>query len=102
AAEDPEAECSALNARQPMGRLVWAADVAEAIAYLASPEAGSTTGVALHVDGGMQNLRLRRCLHQPAGAEGLQHPAPPEPAGPGQLVERAAPLAQVDLRRRQL
>ena len=60
AAEDPEAERAALNARQPMGRLVSAAEVAEAIAYLASPEAASTTGVALHVDGGMQNLRLRR------------------------------------------
>jgi NAD(P)-dependent dehydrogenase (short-subunit alcohol dehydrogenase family) len=60
AAEDPEAERAALEARQPMGRLVSAAEVAEAIAYLASPEAASTTGVALHVDGGMQNLRLRR------------------------------------------
>ena len=60
AAEDPEAERAALNARQPMGRLVSAAEVAEAIVYLASPEAASTTGVALHVDGGMQNLRLRR------------------------------------------
>jgi NAD(P)-dependent dehydrogenase (short-subunit alcohol dehydrogenase family) len=60
AAEDPEAERAALNARQPMGRLVSAAEVAEAIVYLASPAAASTTGVALHVDGGMQNLRLRR------------------------------------------
>ena len=60
AADDPEAERAALNARQPMGRLVSAPEVAEAIAYLASPEAASTTGVALHVDGGMQNLRLRR------------------------------------------
>jgi NAD(P)-dependent dehydrogenase (short-subunit alcohol dehydrogenase family) len=60
AAEDPEAERAALEARQPMGRLVSAAEVAQAIAYLASPEAASTTGVALHVDGGMQNLRLRR------------------------------------------
>jgi NAD(P)-dependent dehydrogenase (short-subunit alcohol dehydrogenase family) len=60
AADDPEAERAALNARQPMGRLVSAAEVAEAIAYLASAEAASTTGVALHVDGGMQNLRLRR------------------------------------------
>jgi 2-keto-3-deoxy-L-fuconate dehydrogenase len=59
-APDPEAERAALEARQPIGRLVSAAEVAEAIAYLASPEAASTTGVALHVDGGMQNLRLRR------------------------------------------
>jgi NAD(P)-dependent dehydrogenase (short-subunit alcohol dehydrogenase family) len=60
AADDPAAERAALEARQPMGRLVSAAEVAEAIVYLASPEAASSTGVALHVDGGMQNLRLRR------------------------------------------
>jgi 2-keto-3-deoxy-L-fuconate dehydrogenase len=60
AAEDPEAERAALEARQPMGRLVSAREVAEAIAYLASPEAASTTGTVLAVDGGMQNLRLRR------------------------------------------
>jgi NAD(P)-dependent dehydrogenase (short-subunit alcohol dehydrogenase family) len=59
AAPDPEAERAALNARQPMGRLVSAEEVAAAIAYLASPEAGATTGTALAVDGGMQGLRLR-------------------------------------------
>ncbi|MEV0378397.1 SDR family oxidoreductase [Nonomuraea sp. NPDC050643] len=58
-AGDPEAERAALNARQPMGRLVSAEEVAAAIAYLASPEAGATTGTALAVDGGMQGLRLR-------------------------------------------
>lgn len=60
AAEDPQAERAALEARQPMGRLVSAAEVAEAIAYLASPAAASTTGTVLAVDGGMQGLRLRR------------------------------------------
>jgi NAD(P)-dependent dehydrogenase (short-subunit alcohol dehydrogenase family) len=60
AADDPEAERAALEARQPMGRLVTAAEVAEAIAYLASPAAASTTGTVLPVDGGMQGLRLRR------------------------------------------
>ncbi|MEO3870383.1 SDR family oxidoreductase [Nonomuraea sp. B12E4] len=59
AAPDPEAERAALNARQPMGRLVSAEEVAAAIAYLAGPEAGATTGTALAVDGGMQGLRLR-------------------------------------------
>ena len=59
AAADPAAERAALAARQPQGRLVSAAEVAAAIVYLASPAAGSTTGVALAVDGGMQNLRLR-------------------------------------------
>ncbi|WP_367318729.1 SDR family NAD(P)-dependent oxidoreductase [Streptomyces sp. HUAS ZL42] len=59
AADDPEAERKALNARQPMGRLVTAEEVAAAIAYLASPAAASVTGTALAVDGGMQGLRLR-------------------------------------------
>ncbi|MFI5731669.1 SDR family NAD(P)-dependent oxidoreductase [Kribbella sp. NPDC051587] len=58
AAADPEAERAALEARQPMGRLVSADEVALAIAYLAGPLAGSTTGTAIAVDGGMQNLRL--------------------------------------------
>lgn len=58
-AADPAAERAALAARQPQGRLVTAEEVAAAILYLASPAAGSTTGVALAVDGGMQNLRLR-------------------------------------------
>jgi NAD(P)-dependent dehydrogenase (short-subunit alcohol dehydrogenase family) len=60
AAPDPTAERAALEARQPIGRLVSAEEVAEAIAYLASPAAGSTTGTVLAVDGGMQGLRLRR------------------------------------------
>jgi NAD(P)-dependent dehydrogenase (short-subunit alcohol dehydrogenase family) len=57
-AADPAAERAALEARQPMGRLVSADEVAHAIAYLASPLSGSTTGTALAVDGGMQGLRL--------------------------------------------
>jgi 2-keto-3-deoxy-L-fuconate dehydrogenase len=59
AAADPAAERAALAARQPMGRLVSAEEVAAAIAYLASPLAGATTGMALAVDGGMAGLRLR-------------------------------------------
>ncbi|MFF8869769.1 SDR family NAD(P)-dependent oxidoreductase [Streptomyces massasporeus] len=59
AAPDPAAERTALEARQPTGRLVSAAEVAGAIAYLASPLSGATTGTALAVDGGMQGLRLR-------------------------------------------
>jgi len=59
AAPDPAAERAALNARQPMGRLVTAAEVAAAIAYLASPAASAVTGVALPVDGGMLGLRVR-------------------------------------------
>ncbi|WP_329222870.1 SDR family oxidoreductase [Streptomyces sp. NBC_01485] len=58
-ADDPAAERAALEARQPTGRLVSAAEVAGAVAYLASPLSGATTGTALAVDGGMQGLRLR-------------------------------------------
>jgi 2-keto-3-deoxy-L-fuconate dehydrogenase len=59
AATDPAAERAALEARQPTGRLVSASEVAGAVAYLASPLSGATTGTALAVDGGMQGLRLR-------------------------------------------
>ena len=58
AAGDPAAELAALRARQPLGRLVGPAEVAAAIAYLASPQNGATTGTALAVDGGMAGLRL--------------------------------------------
>ncbi|MDT0459690.1 SDR family oxidoreductase [Streptomyces sp. DSM 41527] len=58
-ADDPAAERAALNARQPMGRMVTADEVAAAIASLASPAASGITGTALAVDGGMQGLRLR-------------------------------------------
>lgn len=58
-APDPAAERAALEARQPHGRLVSPEEVAAAIVYLASPLSGSTTGVDLAVDGGMQALRLR-------------------------------------------
>ncbi|MFE3899050.1 SDR family NAD(P)-dependent oxidoreductase [Streptomyces sp. NPDC059153] len=58
-ADDPAAERAALDARQPLGRLVSADEVAAAIVYLASPAAASVTGTALAVDGGMQGLRLR-------------------------------------------
>jgi 2-keto-3-deoxy-L-fuconate dehydrogenase len=58
-AADPEAERAALIARQPLGRLVTAQEVAAAICYLASPTAGAVTGTALAVDGGIAGLRLR-------------------------------------------
>lgn len=58
-APDPAAERVALEARQPHGRLVSADEIADAVAYLASPAAGSTTGTAIEVDGGMSGLRLR-------------------------------------------
>ncbi|GGW97673.1 SDR family NAD(P)-dependent oxidoreductase [Streptomyces chartreusis] len=58
-AADPAVERAALEARQPTGRLVSADEVAGAVAYLASPLSGATTGTSLAVDGGMQGLRLR-------------------------------------------
>jgi len=58
-APDPAAERTALNARQPHGRLVTADEVAGAVVYLASPLSGSTTGTSLAVDGGMHELRPR-------------------------------------------
>lgn len=58
ASSDPTAAAAALNARQPMGRLVSAHEIAYAIAYLASPIAASTTGTLLAVDGGMNGIQV--------------------------------------------
>ncbi|MEE1821474.1 SDR family oxidoreductase, partial [Streptomyces sp. BE20] len=58
-AGNPAAERAALCARQPHGRLVTSEEVAAAVVYLAGPAAGSVTGTALAVDGGMAGLRLR-------------------------------------------
>jgi len=54
---DPEAERRALNARQATGRMVTPEEVASGILYLASPDSGSTTGIALEIDGGVTHLR---------------------------------------------
>jgi len=48
-----EEQRSALLAQIPLARLGAAADVAAAVAYLASPAAGYVTGCVLHVNGGM-------------------------------------------------
>lgn len=55
-ADDPTSERAKLEARQPHGRLVSADEVADAIVYLASPRAGSTNGVALSVDAGIESV----------------------------------------------
>lgn len=49
----PEAQQAALMAQIPLGRLGEAREVAEAVAFLASPNGGYVTGSELHVNGGM-------------------------------------------------
>lgn len=48
-----EAQTSALLGQIPLGRLGSGADIAHAVAFLASPDAGYITGTTLHVNGGM-------------------------------------------------
>jgi 3-oxoacyl-[acyl-carrier protein] reductase len=44
---------TALKAQIPLGRLGQPQDIADAVSFLASPQAGYITGVELHVNGGM-------------------------------------------------
>jgi 3-oxoacyl-[acyl-carrier protein] reductase len=48
-----EAQKTALLAQIPLGRLGAPEEIAEAVAFLASPQAGYITGTELHVNGGM-------------------------------------------------
>jgi 3-oxoacyl-[acyl-carrier protein] reductase len=49
----PEAQQQALLSQIPLGHLGKPADIAYAVAYLASPQAAYVTGQELHVNGGM-------------------------------------------------
>jgi NAD(P)-dependent dehydrogenase (short-subunit alcohol dehydrogenase family) len=53
AAADPAAFRAAMEARQPVGRLGTAEEIAGAAVYLASDEAAFVTGAALTIDGGL-------------------------------------------------
>ena len=52
----PEAQRTKLTESIPLGRLGQPADIAAAVVYLASDEAGWVTGATLHVNGGMAML----------------------------------------------
>ncbi len=49
----PDAQRAKLLERIPLGRLGSPDDIAHAVAFLASPQAGYITGATLHVNGGM-------------------------------------------------
>ncbi|MBN8486768.1 MAG: 3-oxoacyl-ACP reductase FabG [Burkholderiales bacterium] len=51
--ELPEAQKAALLAQIPLQRLGQPEEIAHAVAFLASPEAGYITGTEMHVNGGM-------------------------------------------------
>jgi 2-keto-3-deoxy-L-fuconate dehydrogenase len=56
--DDPAAARANLVARQPIGRLGTAEEIADAIVYLASPRAGYVSGTALAIDGGITGFRV--------------------------------------------
>jgi NAD(P)-dependent dehydrogenase (short-subunit alcohol dehydrogenase family) len=58
-AADPAATRAALDARQPMGRLVTATEVAAAVVHLADPRT-ATTGSELRLDAGITGVLARR------------------------------------------
>jgi 3-oxoacyl-[acyl-carrier protein] reductase len=49
----PDAQREAMLGQIPLGRLGGPADIAKAVAFLASPAAAYITGETLHVNGGM-------------------------------------------------
>jgi 3-oxoacyl-[acyl-carrier protein] reductase len=77
----PEAQKEALNQRIPAGRMGEGSDIAAAVVYLASKEAGYVTGQTLHVNGGMAMLypgpgrRSRNDRLRDRQAQARAHPA---------------------------
>ena len=59
ASSDPPATRRAMEARQPLGRLVGPEEVAAAAVYLAAPTT-YTTGISLILDGGISGVRIVR------------------------------------------
>ncbi|MEM9891310.1 MAG: SDR family oxidoreductase [Actinomycetota bacterium] len=55
--DDPDGTLGALQARQPLGRLVDPSEVASAVVYLAAPTT-YTSGQQLLLDGGITGMRL--------------------------------------------
>jgi 3-oxoacyl-[acyl-carrier protein] reductase len=49
----PDAQRTALLGQIPLGRMGRPQEIADAVAFLASPQAGYITGTELHVNGGM-------------------------------------------------
>jgi NAD(P)-dependent dehydrogenase (short-subunit alcohol dehydrogenase family) len=72
---DPAATAAGAAARQPIGRMLSAEEVAYAVAFLASPRSSATTGIELHVDGGLHDVRTGAGVAQNATAA---HPRPKE------------------------
>lgn len=58
ASVDPDATRAELEARQPIGRLVSADEVAAAVCYLLGHGSGAVTGATLAVDGGITGIRF--------------------------------------------
>ena len=57
-AADAKVAKNALEARQPMGRLVSPSEIASAILFLASPKQAAVTGTSINIDGGLHSLRI--------------------------------------------
>jgi 3-oxoacyl-[acyl-carrier protein] reductase len=49
----PDAQRTKLLEKIPLGRLGSPEDIAHAVVFLASPQAGYITGATMHVNGGM-------------------------------------------------